>query len=92
MMPRDRPSTCSPLPQTTHRAPSRRSLRESEQVRSLFIALFDETTDVVKRIEAFKTQAEALLKRHPKVGKNHYQDENTITTYLWLRYPDTDYI
>lgn len=66
--------------------------KDPEQVRSMFLALFDEQSDIIKRIEVFKTQAEHLLKTYGGSAKNHYQDENTITTYLWLRYPDKYYI
>ena len=63
-----------------------------EDVRAMFIALFDETTDVWERIDAFKRKADELKTRlSPDVGQ-HYQNENAITTYLWLRYPDKYYI
>ena len=63
-----------------------------EDVRAMFIALFDETTDVWERIDAFKRKADELKSRFtPDVGQ-HYQNENVITTYLWLRYPDKYYI
>ena len=63
-----------------------------EDVRAMFIALFDETTDVWERIDAFKRKADELKSRlTPDVGQ-HYQNENVITTYLWLRYPDKYYI
>ena len=58
-------------------------------VRSMFVELFDETEKVYNRVDAFKTRAEQLQKKYPGMGKNHYQSENAITTYLWLRYPDT---
>lgn len=58
-----------------------------EEVKASFIALFDETQDVVERILAFK---ESLSKIHEKRGKEgqHYQTENTISAYLWFKYPD----
>ena len=63
-----------------------------EDVRAMFIALFDETTDVWERIDAFKRKSDELKSRlTPDVGQ-HYQNENVITTYLWLRYPDKYYI
>ncbi len=63
-----------------------------EEVRAMFIALFDETADVWERIDAFKRKANGLKDRlSPDVGQ-HYQNENVITTYLWLRYPDKYYI
>ncbi len=63
-----------------------------EDVRAMFIALFDETVDLWERIDAFKRKADELKSRlTPDVGQ-HYQNENAITTYLWLRYPDKYYI
>lgn len=64
-----------------------------ERVRALFIALYDESTDYYERIEAFKRGSEEILSLYNKGNwNNHYQDERTITTYLWLRYPDKYYI
>ncbi len=63
-----------------------------EEVRQMFAALFDESKDVIERITAFKETAISLREKYAKDAKNHYQDENSITTYLWLRYPDKYYI
>lgn len=67
-----------------------------EEVRSVFLALFDETKDVYKRIEAFKMQSSIMLGKYREKYRNgvgqHYQSENAISTYLWLRYPDKYYI
>ena len=63
-----------------------------EEVRSMFIALFDENQDVVKRIMDFKSKSSNLLNRYGKELKNHYQHENAISTYLWLRFPEKYYI
>ena len=60
-----------------------------EEVRGAFIALYDESRDVVERIQAFKTQAEEMLEKYGDGAPNHYQKENAISVYLWLRYPDT---
>lgn len=59
-----------------------------EEVRAMFTALFDESADYYGRIEAFKTAAVAAHKKYRSDAKNHYQNENAITTYLWLRYPE----
>ena len=40
----------------------------------------------------FKEQSEQLLKEYGYDAKNHYQNENSISTYLWLMYPDKYYI
>ena len=65
---------------------------EPESVRSMFLSLFDETVDVVERISSFKQRSEELLDHLGLIGKSHYQYENAISTYLWLRYPDKYYI
>lgn len=63
-----------------------------EEVRGMFIALFDQSKDVFERIKAFKQRSVYLLKQYGKGEKYHFQTENAITTYLWLRYPDNYYI
>ena len=63
-----------------------------DKVKMMFVALFDENKDVVERILNFKEQSEQLLKDHGNDAKNHYQNENSISTYLWLMYPDKYYI
>ncbi len=63
-----------------------------EDVRAMFLDLFDEKKDVYERIEAFKKQAAVLLERFNWGNAQHYQYENPVTTYLWLRYPDKYYI
>lgn len=63
-----------------------------EEVRAMYIALFDESKDIYTRISDFKDQASILLKKFGKGDLQHYQNENTISTYLWLRYPDKYYI
>ena len=57
-----------------------------EDVRSMYIDLFDEDKDVYERIEHFKMQASILLEKYGNGAKQHYQYENAITTYLWARY------
>ena len=59
-----------------------------EDVRAMFSDLFDESQDVIERIDAFKTQSKELARRLLPDGKQDFQTDNTITTYLWLRYPD----
>lgn len=63
-----------------------------DRVKTMFTALFDEKKDVVERILHFKEQSEYLLKNYGYDAKNHYQNENAISTYLWLMYPDKYYI
>ncbi len=63
-----------------------------EEVRAMFIALFDESKDVFERMNAFKMQSSILLEKYGNGAAQHYQYENAISTYLWLRYPDKYYI
>ena len=63
-----------------------------EEVRDMFIALFDESKDVFERMDAFKMQSSILLEKYGNGAAQHYQYENAISTYLWLRYPDKYYI
>lgn len=63
-----------------------------EKVRAMFMDLFDDGREVHERILSFKSQAEELLVDFPEEAKQHFQNENAVTTYLWLRYPDKYYI
>ena len=65
-----------------------------EEVREMFVDLYDENKDVFERIDSFKQKSNELRIR--KDGEDStsqsYQYENAISTYLWLRYPDKYYI
>jgi 5-methylcytosine-specific restriction protein B len=63
-----------------------------EEVRAIFLDLFDESQDVISRIDRFKQTATRLLESYGNGEKQHYQNENAISTYLWLRYPDKYFI
>ena len=63
-----------------------------EEVRAMFIALYDESHDTYERINAFKMQSEILHEKYGGDAKQHFQNENAISTYLWLRFPDKYYI
>ncbi len=65
-----------------------------EDVRQMFRNLFDESKSVVTRVEDFIKESERLRTTYqPAEGwKSHYQNANSITTYLWLMYPDKYYI
>lgn len=63
-----------------------------EEVRAMFINLYDESKDVYDRIKAFKNQSSIMLEKYGNGAAQHYQYENAITIYLWLRYPDKYYI
>jgi len=68
---------------------------EPEEIRKLFRDLFDERLDVAERVKAFEDGTlrltVKLFEENPK-AKNAYQTPNSISTYLWLRYPDKYYI
>ncbi len=68
------------------------SQKAPEEVRAMFISLFDESRDVIIRILEFKDQASIMLEKYGSGARQHYQYENAISTYLWLRYPDKYYI
>ena len=63
-----------------------------EELRTMFRNLFDEEQDVYMRITAFKQLAAEMRALYSKDAPQHFQTENAITTYLWLRYPDKYYI
>ena len=63
-----------------------------EEVRAMFIELYDERQDVYQRIDSFKQKSNHLLESYGNNAAQHYQYENAISTYLWLRYPDKYYI
>lgn len=64
-----------------------------EDVRVLFKNLYDESQDLVMRIESFRKGIESVHAKWDSEGnKNHYQTYNVISTYLWLRFPDKYYI
>ncbi len=61
--------------------------------RTMFRDLFDESVDLADRVNAFQEAAENMRKKYDDgTWKNHYQNTNAISTYLWLRYPDKYYI
>ena len=66
---------------------------EPEAVREMFISLFDEDRDLSERIQFFISESDRLLSTYSD-GRwnNHFQNLNSISTYLWLRFPDKYYI
>lgn len=67
--------------------------RFPQDVKSLFVALYDETVNLKERIDAFISGIEQIHKEWDgKEAKNHYHTLNVVSTYLWLRYPDKYYI
>lgn len=65
---------------------------EPDTIKQMFIELCDENKDLASRIDAFISSSNAFQKKHPELGKNHYQNANAISTYLWLIYPEKYYI
>ena len=63
-----------------------------EKVRAMFTVLFDESKDIYERIQAFKAESGKILSAHGNGAGQHYQTENAISVYLWLRFPDKYYI
>lgn len=67
--------------------------RFPEEVRGLFEGLFNESSDLKERIDAFIAGIEYIHKQWNGNGTlNHYQTFNAVSTYLWLRFPDKYYI
>lgn len=64
---------------------------DPETVRAMFANLFDESKDLAGRVARFQSEAEALRVKYDD-SKQHFQNLNSISTYLWLRYPDKYYI
>ena len=66
---------------------------DGETTKQMFIHLYDESIDLTKRIDNFmKSSEEMRTKYDDGTWKNHYQNLNAISVYLWLRYPDKYYI
>ncbi|MCD8209099.1 MAG: AAA family ATPase [Bacteroidales bacterium] len=66
---------------------------DPEEVHNMFAMLYDESKFFVDRIEEFKKRADAIKINHKiDLGNGVTQNENTITTYLWLRFPDKYFI
>lgn len=64
---------------------------EPETVRQMFRDLFDESRPVADRVRAFRAEADRIQQQYfPKYM--HYQDLNSVSTYLWMRFPDKYYI
>lgn len=66
------------------------------KTRQMFVILFDENKKLSERIEKFKNIADELQANHnkssPSKWKFHFQTDNAISTYLWLRFPQKYYI
>ncbi|MEC5270247.1 AAA family ATPase [Heyndrickxia coagulans] len=66
---------------------------DEEATRAMFINLYDESKNFVERVEKFQSDAAAMRVKYDQgTWKQHFQTLNSISTYLWLRYPDKYYI
>jgi len=66
---------------------------DPEETRAMFRMLYDESLPLLDRFVEFQQRAEKLQSTHnPIKWKSHFQNPNVISTWLWLRYPDTYYI
>lgn len=64
-----------------------------EATKAMFTTLFDESKDLYTRIQHFESESERLRSTYnPEGWKQHFQSLNSISTYLWLRFPDKYYI
>ena len=64
---------------------------EPETVRQMFRDLYDEEQPLANRVNLFRAEADRIRKQYwPE--KMHYQDLNSISTYLWARFPNKYYI
>ncbi|PQD94403.1 restriction endonuclease [Pradoshia eiseniae] len=69
------------------------SNKDSEAVRAMFLDLFDESKEVVERVDTFIRTSQNLLEKYGEESwKQHYQTANSISTYLFFRYPDSYYL
>lgn len=66
---------------------------DTSAVKEMFIKLFDETESIEKRISDFIKRAEEIREKfNPGSWNVHYQTTNSVSVYLWLKYPDKYYI
>ena len=60
---------------------------DNEATRQMFRNLYDESIDLAQRIDDFVKASEDMRARYNDgTWKNHYQNTNAISVYLWLRY------
>ena len=64
---------------------------EPDTVRQMFCDLFDEGQLLAERVNRFRAEADRIRGQYWP-DKMHYQDFNSISTYLWARFPDKYYI
>lgn len=66
---------------------------DANAVRNMFATLYDETKPLEYRVSNFIKRSEEIRRKYNRGNWNmHYQSTNSISIYLWLRYPDRYYI
>ncbi len=66
---------------------------DDEATRQMFRNLYDESQDLEIRVEKFREDADEMREKYDDgTWKNHYQNTNAISTYLWLQFPDKYYV
>ncbi|MCC8176011.1 MAG: hypothetical protein LIO91_06205 [Bacteroidales bacterium] len=65
---------------------------DAERVREMFRTLYDESKSLAERYDFFTQEAEALNALRSQPGNMTFQDKNSVSVFLWLRYPDKYYI
>ncbi len=68
-----------------------------EETRSMFRNLYDETKNLQTRIDEFNQKSIEIVSKHNNANPDNlwgksFQNENAISTYLWLQFPDKYYI
>lgn len=67
--------------------------KDEEYVRDMFKDLYNKDLDLYTRIDNFINKSEYLREKYNEGSWNqHFQNLNSVSTYLWLRYPDKYYI
>lgn len=73
------------------------SKEDIKTTKEMFDNLYNESLKLEDRITNFKAKSMLILDNHNQknpdsIWKSSFQNENSISTYLWLRYPDKYYI
>jgi 5-methylcytosine-specific restriction protein B len=64
---------------------------DATTTREMFRMLYSETLPLKERVQRFMAKADELMSHFPD-AKLTFQNANSISTYLWLRYPNNYYI
>src|SRR5690606_21728728 len=69
------------------------AVADPEATRAVLIRLADGARELGERVGKLLAEADAMRRKYGEgVWKNHFQNINAVSTYLWLRYPDRYYI